>query len=145
MYWNYYQSCCWCCFLLYGHKIKVQDIFFWYSTQMLKISNNFLKKMLQNCLKISEQKMKQQMNIVWFMFYIINNFTFIVLLIPDLQHLLFWCLLSWEVSFNAPISFEQDDLNQSRCSVVLIWLKIAHFQKYLRTCKSQKNCFQASF
>ena len=44
---------CYQWWLLYGKKIKIQNIFAWYTTQMFKISSNFLKKMLRNCLRIS--------------------------------------------------------------------------------------------
>ena len=40
-------------FIIYGNKIKIQNIFARYTTQMFKISSNFLKKMLRNCLRIS--------------------------------------------------------------------------------------------
>ena len=39
-------------------------------------------------------------------------------------------LFPWEVSFNVSSSFWHNDVNQLQCSVVLIWLKIACFQKY---------------
>ena len=54
-------------------------------------------------------------------------------------------LVSWKVSFNVYFSFGYDDANQLQCSMVLIWFKIAYFQKYLRTCKWMKICFRALF
>ena len=50
----FYQTCCICCFFIYGNKIKMKNIFVCYFIQMLKLSNNFLKKILRNCLKISK-------------------------------------------------------------------------------------------
>ena len=47
-------------------------------------------------------------------------------------------LVPREVFFSVSFSFGYDDVNQLRHSVVLIRLKIAYFQKYLRTCKSKK-------
>ena len=54
-------------------------------------------------------------------------------------------LISWEVFFNVSFSFGHNDRNQSQCFVVLIWLKTAYFQKYLRMCRSNRYCFQALF
>ena len=69
--------------------------------------------------------MQQQINIVWFLFYIqrlilrINNFKFTFLLITESQNLLFWCLFLmsafWEV-LDVSFCFGQDDVNQLRCS-----------------------------
>ena len=47
-------------------------------------------------------------------------------------------LISWEVSFNVSFYFVHDDVNHLWCSVVSIWLKIAHIQKYFRTCIQRK-------
>ena len=65
-----------------------------------------------------------------------NNFKYIFL---ATYTFLMSILFSWEVSFNVSFSFWHNDVNQLRCSVVLIRLKIAYFQKYL------KKTFMAPF
>ena len=60
-------------FFSYSNEIKAKSIFVWYSNLILKVLNNFFKKMLKIWLKISEWKMHQQMNIIWLMSYIINK------------------------------------------------------------------------
>ena len=112
----------------------------------VEISNNFLKKMPRSYLKILKYKMQQQMKyslifvlnykqiISSLFFHWITTFTFFMSI-----------LVSWEVFFNVSFSFGHHNVNQLRCCVVLIWVEIAYFQKYLRTCKSKKNCFQTLF
>ena len=65
--------------------------------------------------------MQQQINAVWFMFYIKINFKFIFSFFT--YH---W--LTAHTFFNVSFSFGHDDVNQLRCSVGLIWLKKAYFQ-----------------
>ena len=58
-----------------------------------------------------------------------NNFKYIFL---ATYTFLMSILFSWEVSFNVSFFFWHNDVNQLQCSVVLIWLKIAYFQKYFK-------------
>ena len=74
--------------------------------------------------------MQQQINIVWSMFYIINNFN-VVFCLPLYHNIYFldvYCSFlrrpfGFQSSVNLSFSFEHDHLNQLLCSVLLIWLK----------------------
>ena len=87
--------------------------------------------------------MQQQINIVWFMVYVVNK-QFQVYFFTNHWIAAFTFLMSnsisWKFYFNVSFSFGHDDKNHLRWSVILIWLKI-DFQKYLRPRKSKKNAF----
>ena len=87
--------------------------------------------------------MQQQINIVWFMVYVMNK-QFQVYFFTNYWIAAFTFLMSnsisWKFYFNVSFSFGHDDKNHLRWSVILIWLKI-DFQKYLRPRKSKKNAF----
>lgn len=87
-YSNYYQSCCVHMAIKLKHKTCG-----WYSTQMWKISNSFLKKKLQTVWKFQNKKMLQPRNIVRFMFYIKNKYSQVCFFTNHwLTTLPFWCL-----------------------------------------------------
>ena len=52
-------------------------------------------------------------------------------------------LVSLKVFCNVSSYLGHNDINKLQCTMVLIWLKLAYLQKYLRMFKSKKNCFQA--
>ena len=52
---------------------------------------------------------------------------------------------SREVCFNVSFSFENDDINQLRCSAVLIEYKNSFFLKVFKNVKIKKKYFQSLF
>ena len=52
---------------------------------------------------------------------------------------------SREVCFNVSFSFENDDVNQLRCSAVLIEYKNSFFLKVFKNVKIKKKYFQSLF